>query len=61
MQFRCIEYHRIESGAFWQEGETYEFTRQDLLALPDVNDFLSHFEPVNGAAKDYVASLEVAS
>lgn len=59
MQFRCIEYHRQESGAFWQEGETYEFTRQDLLLHPDANEFLSHFEPVNDAAKEYVASLEV--
>jgi len=60
MQFRCIEYHQ-EDGAFWQAGEVYEMTRRDLLAKLDVSEFLSHFEPVNDAAKDYVASLEGVS
>lgn len=58
MQFRCIEYHRQDDGAFWQEGEVYEFTRQDLLK-PDVVEFLSHFESVNGSASEFVVSLEV--
>lgn len=56
MQFRCKEYHREESGAFYLAGEVYEFTRQDLLR-PDVVDFLSHFEPANESAQEFVDGL----
>lgn len=57
MQFRCIEYHRQEDGAFWQVGEVYEFTRQDLLR-PDAKEFLAHFEAVNDTAKTFVEGLQ---
>lgn len=57
MQFRCKEYHRETSGAFYLADEVYEFARTDLL-FPDVKEFLAHFEPVNEAAKTFVEGLQ---
>lgn len=49
----CIKGLRLESGAFWLEGEVYQMERNDINNYKAENaKFLSHFEPQNEAAQE---------